>query len=1015
MQLTKRYHIIYGIKITAFFCAFLLNISIQAQQDFSRVKSKYEYSTPKTQHLAELVKSKNYEEGLSYIDESMESILNQYDFEQVIYLLERKSYILRRLERFDEAEVVISEVISLAREHLGNNHILLAKAYLMRGQIEHRIGDFYTATFDFDTSQVIYQKSPQYDSAIYESIIDYKFYAYNYAERNVDTLTKYLDLRYKNALSNRASEPHDLIYLMNDFPRLYREKGDFDQALRYSISEVIFAQENYNDILPTDHIAAFSNLVQTLFAMKKYELALTISDDALTLYAKEKRFKDILSINNILSLRPLILTNMGQNEKAVEAYLGLIDDFSQYRAGSEFKFLIQQQINVAKCLLELGEKDKARNYLTKALANIKSVNQLPDKQAESLFATLGSYYKWNDDPLNSFLSYDSSIRNGIPEYYLDSALHFPNVKDQKISFAGLVGLKNKAVSLNDLFEKELADSLALIIASKDYVLNTHRILVERRKELMRTEGKLFLSENFKDLYETGLKAAYLLTQNGKYEEGISAAIEIFQMSKSLLFLEQAGEFDQINQSNIPTYLKERYYSLSQESAELTKLFDKNFSPSNLVSTPVKNLNNAILENNKLILQIKDSINQLINTKDENAISTYHEVHKSTIPKNEVVIEFFVGEKVIYVLGRSQNKDIFESIVLDAKLETAIESIISEVSNRPSFSDYSATFSNFYENSRSVYETLLSPVLNQLEYKPKSITIIPDDFLSRLPFEVLITQEGLISKSFKDLPYLIKSYNVNYLLSSSPFQQTHERIAEKNILGIGYSTTEMSNSSSSISLPGTDREIKQIQSKFDGSYYLGKEGTKKLFLEEASKFDILHIAIHGEMDENEKYEARLIFNGTDSILNTQDLYLANLKARLAILSACESGKGKLNKGEGTFSIARGFALVGVPSVIMSLWNLNDKVSSELMISLHDYIAQGLSTTEALNKSKLSYLEKSDNYTAHPYYWSSFVSLGESIVLKPKSNNYGMLLLGSIVALLLLTLIYSLLSKKRRKAI
>ncbi|PIQ49099.1 MAG: hypothetical protein COW03_06845, partial [Cytophagales bacterium CG12_big_fil_rev_8_21_14_0_65_40_12] len=192
MQLTKRYHIIYGIKITAFFCAFLLNISIQAQQDFSRVKSKYEYSTPKTQHLAELVKSKNYEEGLSYIDESMESILNQYDFEQVIYLLERKSYILRRLERFDEAEVVISEVISLAREHLGNNHILLAKAYLMRGQIEHRIGDFYTATFDFDTSQVIYQKSPQYDSAIYESIIDYKFYAYNYAERNVDTLTKYL-------------------------------------------------------------------------------------------------------------------------------------------------------------------------------------------------------------------------------------------------------------------------------------------------------------------------------------------------------------------------------------------------------------------------------------------------------------------------------------------------------------------------------------------------------------------------------------------------------------------------------------------------------------------------------------------------------------------------------------------------------------------------------------------------------------------------------------------------------
>jgi CHAT domain-containing protein len=1013
MQLSMGYDRIDGKKLFFLLCTLFLGITLQAQnQDFSRVKSKYDFKTEATEKLSELVTAKKYDEALSFANEKIDKASKNGQYEELVLLLERKADLFRRLQQFEEGEITATDAIKIARERLGQKHILVAQLYLTKGIIQHRKTDFYTASSNFDTAQVAYENAVQYDSSMYNKILDYKYYAYTYSERNSDTLKKYLDIRYNYLLNNPKSTPHDIIYLKDDFPRLYRELGDFGQALAYSIEAVIYANENIDEIESNDHTSAYFNLIYTLYFMKKYDLALNICNDVLKLYLKNEKYYKSLNINDILALRPLLLVKIGDFKKAIVLYQNLIDDLKNTSKQNEIKFLYELKINLAYCYINTGQFDLAKKNLDQALNMIQTTNKPPDKQLASLYSTQGNYFELKKDFSHALYSYDSALKNSIPEYFTDNILEFPVLQDQKISFNVLLELKKKAISLNKLFQNDLRDSLTLLTSVNDYVLGTHQVIIERRKELMRTEGRLFLSNNFKSLYENGILSSYLLTVNGRVEEGTKHASQFFQMSKSVLFLEQAGEFEEINSAGVSQFLRTRFYNLNKEVGNMNKEFYSKFSQKNLLSDSIKHMNARLLESSKKLADLKDSIN----TSIDNIIAPLPSGSDSFSFKTDNIlsIEFFVGDSTIYTLGRTKDKVILERGALDSLFYKSIENVIKEVSNRPNFSNYNDRISEFIESSHLLYQRLLLPILQQLEHKPKYITIIPDEFLSRLPFEVLLTEGVTNNPTFKNLPYLINDYSINYRLTSAENKDAIPKTATKNILGIGYSQEEKRGDR--LGLPGTGQEIKQLQSKFNGEYYLGQEATKALFLTEAKDFDVLHLAVHGETDKYGKYDARLIFNGTDSILNTSDLYMAGLKARLVVLSACESGTGEVIGGEGTFSIARGFALVGSPSIIMSLWNVNDKVSSAIMFDLYEFLSNGYTTSESLNRSKLSYLQRSDNYTSHPYYWSSFVSLGSPVELYPSPKSLNLTTIKwfiLIVLIIIASLFFTIHNKKRRR--
>ena len=111
---------------------------------------------------------------------------------------------------------------------------------------------------------------------------------------------------------------------------------------------------------------------------------------------------------------------------------------------------------------------------------------------------------------------------------------------------------------------------------------------------------------------------------------------------------------------------------------------------------------------------------------------------------------------------------------------------------------------------------------------------------------------------------------------------------------------------------------------------------------------------------------------------------NIPASLVTLSACNTGTGKLHKGEGVMSLSRAFAYAGCPSIITSLWQAQDRSTATLMKYFYEYLSEGKNKAEALTLAKIRYLNESDKVKSLPFFWAGFILVGDDAPLKKSRN-------------------------------
>jgi CHAT domain-containing protein len=157
--------------------------------------------------------------------------------------------------------------------------------------------------------------------------------------------------------------------------------------------------------------------------------------------------------------------------------------------------------------------------------------------------------------------------------------------------------------------------------------------------------------------------------------------------------------------------------------------------------------------------------------------------------------------------------------------------------------------------------------------------------------------------------------------------------------------------------------------------------------EAPYYDIIHLAMHTVLNDSTPMSSTLIFSpdstaGNDRFLRTSEIYNIPLKARMVVLSSCNTGTGKLFSGEGILSLARGFIYSGSESVIMSMWEIEDRAGTDIVKLYYDYLKKGYSKSIALRKARIDFLKNADQLRAHPYFWSALVVYGDnSSLFKP----------------------------------
>ena len=269
----------------------------------------------------------------------------------------------------------------------------------------------------------------------------------------------------------------------------------------------------------------------------------------------------------------------------------------------------------------------------------------------------------------------------------------------------------------------------------------------------------------------------------------------------------------------------------------------------------------------------------------------------------------------------------------------------------------------------------------------------------MPFEVLTTENISFKRiNYKALPYLLYSNNFNYSYSATfLFENSNvtKRADKKlgafaptydNIDGLQgeFSSFRQEYRERLFPLKGIKDEVQKVSELIDGDLYLDFDANEKTFKKVASQYDILHLAMHTIMDDQNPMYSKMAFTQNedsieDGFLNTYELYNMKLNSRMAVLSSCNSGSGKLHRGEGVMSMARGFIYSGCPSIIMTLWSVEDKSGVKLMTSFYENLLKGKTKSESLQKSKIDFINNADQLKAHPYFWSGYVVIGNNNAL------------------------------------
>jgi len=284
----------------------------------------------------------------------------------------------------------------------------------------------------------------------------------------------------------------------------------------------------------------------------------------------------------------------------------------------------------------------------------------------------------------------------------------------------------------------------------------------------------------------------------------------------------------------------------------------------------------------------------------------------------------------------------------------------------------------------------------------------------VPFDVLVRSLPESNQGYRDFEYLINDFTISYAYAPdlwvsakqnqlTGWQQQYAGFAPNYELLALQESQQLSDYGNYRDQLGplkyTPQEIQKANTFFTGSLFLDHEASEGKFKALEGSAQILHLAMHALVDEENPLRSKLIFSQSadttdDGFLHAYELYNLRLNAELAVLSACNTGFGPLSEGEGVTSLSRAFSYAGCRSIVMSLWPAQDKSTLDIMTLFYEGLADGLPKHEAMRQAKLNYLQNSDDLFASPFFWANFVVSGNTEALTKKTPwiSYGLGLLG-----------------------
>jgi CHAT domain-containing protein len=278
--------------------------------------------------------------------------------------------------------------------------------------------------------------------------------------------------------------------------------------------------------------------------------------------------------------------------------------------------------------------------------------------------------------------------------------------------------------------------------------------------------------------------------------------------------------------------------------------------------------------------------------------------------------------------------------------------------------------------QQLHQLLVEPIADLLPANPEAhVIFIPQEELFLVPFGALQEKDGT---------FLIEKHTIVTAPSIQVLELTHQQDQRLGITALERGETLLVGNPTMptigeppqqlSSLPDAEQEALAIASMLDTQALIGNQATKLSVLEQMPNAQIIHLATHGLMDNEQGLKSAIALapSGQDrGLLTAEEILNLKLNAELVVLSACNTGRGKIT-GDGVIGLSRSLISAGVPSVIVSLWAVPDSPTASLMIEFYRQLQQNPDKAQALRQAMLTTMKQHPN----PRDWAGFTLIGEA---------------------------------------
>ncbi len=1001
-----------------------LEYARKAVLDFSKNQNWAKYFEAQEKVIRNLTQLYNLDEAFREVEKSLAEI-ETYKMSgtvEEVNLLNRKAKLLYLKSDYKKASEIIQKVLNNTKTHFPQQGLAAAYAYILLGNIELDNNHFYQA-------RLYFEKALEIDQAVAPN--NYLFLANcKMALGNVHRRLGHYTLaltHYEDALETHnkyvRKENLELALCYTGIAQTHQNLGSYDLAKEYFQQAVLINQKIFGEYHPYladtylgladimklrgkfDEALEYYEKVESIFRRYLIQKHIKIAEAYLgkgnvfamqAQYQKARIFYDkVLEINTVLennhvgssaaynNIASLYYYN-GDYAQAIAFYeKGLRKDYDIY--GNHHPDIANTHYNIGRLYAEQGNYAEAMTHSQKAL--IASVDHFIDK---NIFVNppLRRYFDHND--LLWYLSFKAEVlQKGFSQEGKVNIVGLKaSLETYKLCDTLIDRIRVSHLSRED--QIELGKKAAQVYAGAaytNYLLYQNIGLVENSQESLEKQKKQILENIF---YFSEKNKAFVLSSsisesNAKKFAGIPAVV----LEKEEHLAKQISEYRQIL-ADMPDSLTveiytDKLFKINRQHEDLLKEMEKEYPKYHEIKY---NLATA-------------TIKQFVESLDSET----------------AVLSYFITEKQLYL--NILTKEGLDVQVLSYSKE--IDDLMRKMRN-----------SIFYNLDKVYSETAfrLHKVIfpKKLPENIKKLVIIPDGLMLTIPLEALLTDlpnaEDVKNKNHKNFPFLIKKYEISYAFSSNLlyFNNLKNRKKEKwtedwvgiapvfdnqvinklakdeqevlmeveNASSSAYGSNKLQQFGNVIAIPATKDEVQAIEQKFLDK----KHGAKSLFYGSASEkfikssnlknYRYLHIATHGFANSVRPELCGLILakeGEEDGILYSGEIYNMELAAELVVLSACETGLGKITKGEGMIGLTRSLLYAGAQNLIVSLWKVADASTSQMMIDFYEHLLnpnsehqiKGVNFGNPLRQAKLQLI--SQGKYAAPYYWSPFVLVGK----------------------------------------